>query len=116
MASSSARTYNLFTAGEQAPTAQELAACNPEDRSTSRLIVNEYGNIALRFLGLDGRATLDESVEPPIVRFDRARLVFLFGNSDEEGNFLASNGPLDRGLAYVKGDYSGPSSTVRVSI
>lgn len=116
MSFSSTRTYNIFTAGETAPTPSELAVVNPEDADTHQLIVNDFGNIALHFAGLLGNAVLDETVEPPVVRFTRSRLGFVFGDTAETGLFVAGKGPLDRGVTYVSGVYNGPASKLKVTL
>lgn len=94
-------TSAIFRAGEHAPSAVDAAQGEP--------IVNQFGNIALSGLEVDGHTVvLDETVEPPVLRLARAMVTAVSGYTDEGGSFVRTGTYANR--ARVSGVYAGPRS------
>ena len=102
-----------FTAGEHSP--------SPTDafNSEGRLIVGTSGMIALKGFMVDpfvrgSEVTLDESVEPPVLRLRKAMTSTLFGDQRPNGEFVQWTNEMNQGEHIVSGDYVGPGSELEL--
>ena len=98
--------------GENAPSAA--------DAKTGEIIINNYGNVALRgFLAdpLDKRSEvrLDTSVEPPVLHLKNALTTTLFGYTNSDGKFVNFDYELSHATHIVSGTYTGPGCKLELT-
>jgi hypothetical protein len=114
MSYSSSWTFETFTASELAPQAEEFRKLETRD-AEEILIGNHVGNIVLKISELGSKIKLDDSVQPPVIIFNYARVASELGTTDENGVFTRFNNNLGFRWTIVNGIYQGPSSELEVA-